>query len=74
MHRKPFAAKIDEDLVDRVRSAAAAMQSANRRYTLAQLVEDALRAHVEGLERQHNHGRRFPSIEEPLKRGRRIGG
>ena len=74
MHRKAFAAKIDEDLIDRVRAAAAAMQSTNRRYTLAQLVEDALRSHVEDLERQHNHGLPFPSAEEPRMRGRRIGG
>lgn len=70
---KVFTVKIDEDVVDRARSAAAWMQSRNRRYTLGGLVEDALAAHITQLEHEHNEGKPFPPVTHPLLRGRRIG-
>lgn len=73
MASKTFAVKIDENVADRARAAAAAMQERDRRYTLAGLVEDALASYVASLEEEHNDGRPFPAAQQPLLRGRRIG-
>jgi hypothetical protein len=61
------------ELVDRVRAATVALSGPPERLTLAGLVERALEAEVERLEREHNKGKPFPKPAERLRGGRPIG-
>jgi hypothetical protein len=56
--------------VERARNAAVALAGYPCRYTIAGLVTDAIDRLVDTLEREHNRGKAFPPVTEPLRGGR----
>lgn len=70
--RAKLTVSIPAEVLDRARAAAVGMQRMNPAYSLSQLVEEAVRAHVDRLERAHHEGRAWEPPSAPLRRGRRI--
>jgi hypothetical protein len=60
-------------LVDEARAAVVALSAPPLRLTLAALVEKALRAELDRLEKDYNRGKPFPPLAEKLRGGRPIG-
>jgi hypothetical protein len=58
------------DLVAEARAAVFALAGPPERLTLAGLVERALRAELDRLERKHNRGEPFAAPDAPLRTGR----
>jgi hypothetical protein len=56
--------------VERARNAAVSLAGPPWRYTIAGLVTDAIDRLVDELEREHNRGKAFPPVTEPLRGGR----
>lgn len=68
--RKMLAVRIDADLVDEARAAAAILGGMPHQMTLAQLVAAALRPHLLRMRREHNSGRPFWPAPHRLRAGR----
>jgi|JI102314DRNA_FD_contig_31_325283_length_473_multi_3_in_0_out_0_2 hypothetical protein len=64
---------VPADIADAARDAVVALSGPPLRLTLAQLGENALRAEIDRLRREHNKGKPFPSHRAALKGGRPIG-
>jgi uncharacterized protein (DUF2236 family) len=67
---KPLAVKIDAELIEEARSAAAYLGGMPHQMTLSRIVADALRPHLELLRRRHNRGRPFGPAPHRLRQGR----
>ena len=67
---KTIGVKIDADLVDEARAAASILGGFPHQMTLARLVAEALRPHLERLRREHNHGRPFWPPPDRMRLGR----
>lgn len=64
---------LPDDLVGEARDTVIALSGPPVRLTLARLVEDALRAELARVKKEHNRGRPFPHYEEKLRGGRPVG-
>ena len=64
---------VPEEIADEARDTVVALSGPPLRLTLAQLAENALRAEIVRLRREHNKGKPFPSHRAALKGGRPIG-
>jgi hypothetical protein len=64
---------VPEEIADEARDTVVALSGPPLRLTLAQLAENALRAEIARLRREHNKGKPFPSLRATLKGGRPIG-
>jgi hypothetical protein len=60
------------DILDEARNAVVFLAGPPARLTLTKLAEDALRAELERLKKQFNHGDDFPARDEELRGGRPI--
>lgn len=70
--RVRYSTQVSEGLQARVRAAVHGVSLATGTdYSLVQLTEEALDRHVRQLEETYNGGRPFPTIDAPLRRGRR---
>lgn len=61
------------DLLDEIKDVVVALSGPPLRLTLASFAEQALRAEIERLKREHNKGRSFPKRDGELRGGRPIG-
>ncbi|KNX35933.1 hypothetical protein [Luteipulveratus halotolerans] len=70
--RERLATQITASTNQRIRAATVGMQRrVDPGYTLAQLVDEALRSYVTRLEKEHNDGQAWPQLER-LRPGRRV--
>lgn len=71
--RVPVSMRCDEAVWNQARSAARDMLRVDPGYTLAQLVEDAIRHELDRLAREHRGGVPWPATGDvpPLRRGPR---
>jgi hypothetical protein len=66
--------KVPAELVQEARNAVFWLRAQGRHEaTLAGLVEDAVRAHLDQLKQEHNNGQDFPMVRAKLPRGRPLG-
>lgn len=70
--RSRLSLDLPPDVAAAARAAVVALAGPPVRLTLASLGERALRAELERLQRDHNQGRPFPPVAEPLRGGRPI--
>lgn len=71
--RVPVSTRCDPEVWAAARAAAQGMLAHDPQYSLAQLVEDALRREVDRLTQAHHNGRPW-SPAPSLRRGRRLDG
>lgn len=71
MSRVPVSTRCDEAVWESARAAAQGMLAHDPTYSLAKLVEDALKQEVSRLAELHNEGDNWPQAA-PLRRGRRL--
>lgn len=65
--------QMSEDLLQTARNAVVALSGPPHRLTLASLVEEAMSREIRRLEKEHNGGKPFPPMDQPLRQGRPIG-
>ncbi len=63
---------LPSDLLDEARNAVVFLAGPPARLTLTKLAEAALRAELQRLKEQYNHGNEFPARDEELRGGRPI--
>ena len=63
---------LPEDLLNQARDAVVSLAGFPTRLTLTKFAEDAFRAELERLKKEHNNGEDFPYRAEELKGGRPI--
>ena len=63
---------LSADVLDEARNAAVHLAGFPARLTLAKLADNALRAELQRLKAQYNHGQNFPPRDADLQGGRPI--
>lgn len=70
--RQPISTRCDKKVWAEARAAARGMMGVDPTYSLADLVEAALRREVQRLREEYNDGEPWPSTNGPLRPGRRV--
>ena len=70
--KQTLSIRIDQTLIEEVRSAVVTLQRSDPTLTLTSWVEQALRGALGEAENTHNAGRPFTASPVPLRPGRRI--